>query len=437
MQPVKSSADDRANAVEHMKSRLGRALRYWGQTCDWKNGGYILADRQRSMAARWGDRIRGRGAPATKEKFVVSQARLLYVFSLAHRKGYRDAHTTYVKEAELGYRFLRDHLLDRDKRAFNWKADLEGRALDGRKFLYGQAMGIYGLVEYYRACGRAAPLEIALKVFQTVDEKMRDAEHMGWFEQADENLKLFEPASATPARDLLGIIGLKSDQVHMHWMEVLTELFDVTRNPLVKERLREALTVCTRYFYLRNLDESRRYCTPDWGRPASAPGDISYGHALEFAWLMLRAQEALEVPLDWDHFTAYLDYCLRFGFDHQNGGFFTSGLPGEPASDTSKVWWVQAEGLVALCDAVRHKESADYAQALDLVLSWIRNRQMLADGVWIERTDAEGNWSDTTKASSWKAGYHEVRAMVKFLDAFSPRRPDAAHSSAGDRTEAR
>jgi hypothetical protein len=32
---------------------------------------------------------------------------------------------------------------------------------------------------------------------------------------------------------------------------------------------------------------------------------------------------------------------------------------------------------------------------------------------------ADGKPRDTTKANSWKANYHDVRAMMKFIDAFA------------------
>ena len=40
------------------------------------------------------------------------------------------------------------------------------------------------------------------------------------------------------------------------------------------------------------------------------------------------------------------------------------------------------------------------------------------DGIWIDSTTADGQPKSTGKAHAWKANYHDVRALVKFIDAF-------------------
>ena len=70
------------------------------------------------------------------------------------------------------------------------------------------------------------------------------------------------------------------------------------------------------------------------------------------------------MPRDWDHFESLLRHSLRYGFDHERGGFYFRGKPNELACDTTKFWWVQAEGLSALTDAVAHFDSDEYNGAL-------------------------------------------------------------------------
>ena len=40
------------------------------------------------------------------------------------------------------------------------------------------------------------------------------------------------------------------------------------------------------------------------------------------------------------------------------------------------------------------------------------------DGIWLDTVTAEGRPKATGKAHNWKANYHDVRAMVKFMNAF-------------------
>ena len=175
-----------ANRAIRLETSLrDKMLPYWARTLDRVNGGYVVADRQRNLLARLRDMAYLRGASPTREKLIVSQARLLYVFSLAHRLGYSDSNRYYLPVAARGYRFLVDCMYDPMRRAFNWKVDLAGRTLDARKFLYGQSIAIYALIEYSRASGLVEPLDYARQVFETVDRHMRDEEHSGWWEHTD------------------------------------------------------------------------------------------------------------------------------------------------------------------------------------------------------------------------------------------------------------
>ena len=80
-----------------------------------------------------------------------------------------------------------------------------------------------------------------------------------------------------------------------------------------------------------------------------------------------------------------------------------------------------AEMLAALTDALKHQGSPRYEAALGKELQFIKTWQAdPKDGIWLYAVTADGRPKDTTKANSWKANYHDVRAMVKFVEAFTP-----------------
>src|SRR5204863_6976952 len=115
-------------------------------------------------------------------------------------------------------------------------------------------------------------------------------------------------------------------------------------------------------------------------------------------------------------------HSLRYGFDHERGGFYFRGKPNELAADTTKFWWVQAEGLSALTDAVAHFDYDEYDEPLTKLVNWILNYQIRTDDcVWIVSTDAEGRPQNVKKAGEWKAAYHEVRAITKFVHTVAPQ----------------
>jgi mannose/cellobiose epimerase-like protein (N-acyl-D-glucosamine 2-epimerase family) len=175
-------------------------------------------------------------------------------------------------------------------------------------------------------------------------------------------------------------------------------------------------------FYPSDPGKSALHRQLDW-QPVSGPssGTVSYGHNVEFAWLMVRAETVLKQKPSWAHFDAELEHALKYGYDHTRGGLYSTGTDDQPATNTDKVWWVEAEMLAALTDGLRHQNDPDYSHALDQLLQFITTYQSNpADGIWLDTVNADGSPKISAKAHNWKANYHDVRAMVKFIEAFSP-----------------
>jgi mannobiose 2-epimerase len=175
-----------------------------------------------------------------------------------------------------------------------------------------------------------------------------------------------------------------------------------------------------KYFYPRNPGRSCFHRQLDW-KPATAASSagLSYGHNVEFAWLFIRAQKVLGTPLSWDHFNAHIEHALKYGYDHRRGGLYSRGMDDQPATDTDKIWWVQSEMLAALTDGLKHRRDPEYADALNKLAQFIlKYQENPADAIWLDTVTAEGKPKNTAKAHAWKANYHDVRAMVKFVEAF-------------------
>jgi mannobiose 2-epimerase len=336
-----------------------------------------------------------------------------------HKLG--DAKHDYLKAAANGYAFLLNRFLDPKNGGYYWKTDLTGKPINDCKFLYGQSFVIYSLVEYYRASQEHEALRHALDLYETIQKHCHDPKHGGWTEHTEAD---WRPLTAGDNRNEVEVVGLKSANAHLHWMEALAELYDVSQNPRVKKSLDEALHINATYFYPKDPGRSCFHRHPDW-KPALEPrsAGLSYGHNVEFAWLMIRSQKALGRQPDWDHFNAILDHSLKYGYDHQRGGLYNRGVENRPATDTDKVWWAQAEMLAALTDGLAHRQNPVYAKALDQLLHFVSEHQTdPVDGVWLDTVTAEGKPKSTAKAHNWKANYHDVRAIVKFIEAFPGKR---------------
>lgn len=278
---------------------------------------------------------------------------------------------------------------------------------------------VYALVEYYRASGDKEVLRQAIDLYQTLQDRAYDKSHKGWVEHFQRD---WQPILNQDAKVEVEIAGYKSANTHLHLMEALTELYDASHDSAVKKSLAEALRINKEYFYPKNAGQSCFHRQMDW-KPVADPGSagLSYGHNVEFAWLMIRAEQALGAKPSWPHFYAHLDHALKCGYDHQRGGLYNRGAGDQPATQTDKVWWVQSEMLAALSDALKHQPNPAYARALDQLVHFISDHQAdPADGIWLDTVTAEGKPKNTAKANSWKANYHDVRGLVKFIEAFPP-----------------
>ncbi|MCX7885774.1 MAG: AGE family epimerase/isomerase, partial [Verrucomicrobiae bacterium] len=203
-----------------LKSQLAeKILPYWYAAQDTRYGGYLLAD----------------PGPA-KEKSLVTQARMIWTFSLVHRKGYSTPQHDYLKAARHGHRFLMKHFYDHANGGYFWRTDLAGEPLKEHKFVYGQAFVIYALVEYHRASGDNSALQRAMELYGALQKHAHDKAHGGWLEHFTRDWKplpLRDPSAEAE------VAGLKSGNAHLHLMEAFTELYCVTGNGDVRRALEE------------------------------------------------------------------------------------------------------------------------------------------------------------------------------------------------------
>lgn len=391
-------------AGELKRELVDQVIPYWLQTSvDRERGGFVLADD-------------GRGNRNGTEKQLVSQARMVWGFSHAHIHGVDKTGKDCLAAAKQGYEFLLKHFRDEQDGGYFWTTDLQGAPKNRNKIVYGQSFVIYGLVEYYRASNDPQALQHAMKLFQELQSRSYDPRRKGWIEHFEAD---WTPILKPDPGAIVEVGGFKSANTHLHLMEAFAELYDVTRNPQVKKAVEEALMLNKKYFYPKRAGESCFHRQLDW-KPvtlASSAG-LSYGHNVEFAWLMIRAEQVLGRQPSWDHFYAHLDHALSYGYDHKRGGLYSRGVGNEPASDTDKIWWVQSEMLAALSDALTHRSNPKYEKALVSLIDFISKHQSdPKTRIWMDTVTADGTPKVPSLAHSWKANYHDVRALVKFIEA--------------------
>jgi cellobiose epimerase len=385
------------------KNLTNSIIPFWyPKTIDRANGGYLLNHDLNG-------RLKSGGT-----KMIVTQSRMIWFFSRLSRaqRGPADS----LEAAEVGYRFLKEKMWDRTNGGFYWEVNLAGDTkLRPKKHLYGQAFGLYALSEYYLASGRQEALDLAVELFNLMEAKAHDPVYGGYLEWFNEDWTMPSPGGNT----YMGDPDYKLMNTHLHLMEAMTTFYRASRLPLARERLLELIQIQSSAVVRKDLgactDKYRRDWTPVLGGNYAK---VSYGHDLENIWLLEDACVAAGIssyPLR-DLYRALFDYSLKYGFDSKDGGFYDSGAFNRPANKRDKIWWVQAEALVASLYLYRQTLEPKYLDAFRKTWNWIEQHQTDSkNDEWFETVLPNGA-PDGDKARIWKDGYHNGRAIIECLE---------------------
>jgi mannobiose 2-epimerase len=349
-------------------------------------------------------------------KGIVSQARTLWFFSRLLQQnpdhsGYRDA-------ARWGYEFLQNYLWDDANGGFFWEVDaLTSTPLKADKHLYGQAFGLYALSAYAKVTASAPAQALATKLFHLLDSKARDTLHGGYIEFLQRNWQTVSGGIVNYRSNLAP--SLKTQDTHLHLLEGLTAYVELTNDTRARERLTELLIILTSTVQRPPFGVATDVHDPDW-QPKLQPvyAQVIYGHELEKIWLLTQASLALELP---PHllllvYRTWFSAAYDKAFDRRKGGFFERGYLGRSAHVRNKIWWTQAEAMLAAMQMYAHTGDLDYYACFCKLLNWIETTQVdWIHGDW-HRIIAPTGKAQGNKADSWKTPYHNGRALIECLN---------------------
>ena len=178
----------------------------------------------------------GRATGETTKTFLM-QIRMLYTMASAHRAGYGGGRCAEL--AEMGARFILNHYWDDVHDGWVWIADRSGSPTVLDKVGYGQVFAIYAFSEHFLATGDVRGRDAALRTYDAISRHMADTQRGGFFELMERDWQPKPPGRAGGDR--------KSTDVHMHLMEALTRLYEMTASPTHRRRLTEVIDLLRRH----------------------------------------------------------------------------------------------------------------------------------------------------------------------------------------------
>jgi cellobiose epimerase len=335
-------------------------------------------------------------------------SRILWTFSAAYRRRHDPA---CQEMARWAYDDLLARFWDNEQGGLFWSVTADGKPLQTRKAIYGQAFGIYALAEYHRATGDRAPLDRAIALYRMVESHAHDAEHGGYFEEFTQDWQRL-PNS----RRSFVSRAPKSQNTLLHVMEAYTNLLRVWPDPELRDRLHDLVNVMlTRVLNPAN-HHLRLFLDEDW-TPRS--DGISYGHDIEFSWLLIESAEVLgDHELIAQSGTAAVEVAratLAEGVDTDGGLLSEAGPKG--LTNTHKEWWQQAEAMTGFLNAYQLSGDPRFLQAS--LCSWDFIAKHVIDrthGEWYNLLARDGKVLSHDKVSLWKCPYHDGRACMEMTD---------------------
>ena len=359
-------------------------------------------------------------------KTYLSQIRMLYAMASTHRAGYGGGKCEEL--AVWAADFVLNHLWDEQHEGWIWIADRRGKPMVTGKVGYGQVFGLYACSEYFMATGDERGRAAAERTYATICKHMVDTRNGGFFELFQPDWQLERPGRYGGDR--------KSMDGHMHAMEALTGFYEMTRRPAHRRRLLEIIDLIIARMLDSKFGTGYIQFTPDfvplpaimfavdWGRDARPVDGVarplestSYGHNVEFAWLLLHAADVLGQPRDTyrEVVRKIFDHCLRFGIDWECGGVLVEGPQDSPTTLTEKQFWQQAEVLVGMLDAYAMFGDERYWRAFRTVHDFVFSKfvHLPGGGEWFERLARDGTPIDDALGHGWKICYHTMRSMVQ------------------------
>lgn len=342
----------------------------------------------------------------------VLNARILWTFSSAYRL-FGDP--VYRQLADRAQQYFLAHFIDLEYGGTYWSLQADGTPQNTDKQTYGLSYAIYGLAEHYRATGTRESLDKAIEIFRTMEKNVYDPEYGGYIES-------FTRDWQKPDRygyDGKGIAE-KTMNTHLHVLEAYTGLYRVWPDTLLKQRLKELIDIAGHKILDRQTGHERLYFTRDW---KSLENIDSYGHDIEFSWLLTEAAEVLgdpEIIRDTRQVALYVvDVQMKEGLNKE--GAMRYEKDGNHIKEDLE-WWPQAESVVGFLNAWLISGEKKYEQAFLRTWKWIGKYMIDREhGEWYGTVRADGTpVKHGLKASMWRCPYHNSRMGFEVYERLKP-----------------
>ena len=214
---------------------------------------------------------------------AVFITRVMWTFAASYRIYPTGLHKKMADEA---FRILLENFWDQENGGIYWSVLPGGKPVDRKKQFYAEAFFIYALSEYYLAFRDEKAKQIAISMFMLIEKYAFDTELGGYIEANTADWKATDDQRLSPKE----LDVDKSMNTHLHILEAYTNLYRIYKDEKVKKQLEHLI----RIFLDKIIDDKTGHLILFFDKDWQVRSEIdSYGHDIEFTWLLCEAAEVL------------------------------------------------------------------------------------------------------------------------------------------------
>ncbi len=339
------------------------------------------------------------GSWLSRDKWLWSQWRAVWVYSRLYNRFGRDAH--WLERARQIYAFATRFGWDEPERGWNLCVDGEGRVLRGLESIYVDGFAMYGLAELYRATEEAEVRDWLVRTADSVAERLQ---------RPHEKIPHF-PYPIAPGTRVHGIPMMFS----LNFGEAALALGDDRYADISRALSREVFES----FYRpdRNLI-LERIATDGSELPGPEGTAVVPGHVIEDFWFQMYLNEALGDGQQLPFLRQQILRHFELGWDRRHGGLFLA-IDADGRNEVAwghadtKLWWPQTEALYALLLAYEQTAEPAFATAYDKTLTYcLAHYPVPEHGEWRQKLDRQGKPIREVVALPVKDPFHLPRSLI-------------------------
>ena len=338
---------------------------------------------------------------------AVFITRVMWTFAASYRIYPTGLHKKMADEA---FRILLENFWDQENGGIYWSVLPDGKPVDRKKQFYAEAFFIYALSEYYLAFQDEKAKQIAISMFMLIEKYAFDTELGGYIEANTADWKATDDQRLSPKE----LDVDKSMNTHLHILEAYTNLYRIYKDEKVKKQLEHLI----RIFLDKIIDDKTGHLILFFDKDWQVRSEIdSYGHDIEFTWLICEAAEVLgnkEIIEEVEKVVLKVtEVTIKEGFA-KHGGMYYEKEDGHLLDEFH--WWPQAESVIGFFNSWQISKNDKYLQ--QAIKSWEFIQKNIIDenrGEWFWGVDSNLKTLNNDKINPWKAPYHNARMCLEMI----------------------